>query len=509
MFLRRVPYALDVIKSGTSLGSIDLSRVIRHASKDHDNLTEKGYLTVGRAPDADILLDHPSTSRLHAVLQFRDEDDAAFIYDAGSTHGTYLNKKKINKNEYVRVHVGDHIRFGESTRTYVLSGPMEMMPEEGPNKHQKLQEAAMQAFQRPKELEEKAAKDQMMAALSRQHVSDELGATWGMGFDDDEPTPAEDAEIGGGKFNALLHDGLLLEDWREYARLRGLNANQQKLANRVHKKEARLRFLARECDRIRSKQERGFDAEGELSAGQREVLSRNMEETDRIRIEIDELEDKILESIQHSLKNARGASVDDPRAAGKSDLQLPADDDDDDDDAFYDRTNEGKSRKRRPGFPRLVGVGDLQPPSSKHAKLRDLCNRKGSSGAVARGEEAIDAVSLHQSLKRLEEERDDMLKQIEKAQERETSASAARDDEERKQRTSIPVFGEPSASDAGGNDGKVVDSLDVYMVQNTMDLDKNAKEDLLHRLKEVGNEIVDVERLLRIADPDGYFRGMS
>jgi hypothetical protein len=78
---RRVEYGLEVIKSGTLV--------------EERQLTDKPFITFGRSPTADVLLEHPSASRLHAVLQFRGDDGRAFLYDCGSTHGTFLNKQRV------------------------------------------------------------------------------------------------------------------------------------------------------------------------------------------------------------------------------------------------------------------------------------------------------------------------------------------------------------------------------------------------------------------------------
>ena len=53
------------------------------------------HYTFGRSPNCDFLLEHPSASRLHAALQFRARDGAAFLLDAGSAHGTFLNKRRL------------------------------------------------------------------------------------------------------------------------------------------------------------------------------------------------------------------------------------------------------------------------------------------------------------------------------------------------------------------------------------------------------------------------------
>lgn len=72
---------MEVIKSGTLI--------------EERPLSGKPFLTFGRSPTADVLLEHPSASRLHAVLQFRGSDSRAFLYDCGSTHGTFINKQRV------------------------------------------------------------------------------------------------------------------------------------------------------------------------------------------------------------------------------------------------------------------------------------------------------------------------------------------------------------------------------------------------------------------------------
>lgn len=65
------------------------------------DLCEKEHYTFGRLPDMDVVLDHPTSSRLHAVIQFRAEDGAPFLFDPGSTHGTFLNKHRLEGGQYV------------------------------------------------------------------------------------------------------------------------------------------------------------------------------------------------------------------------------------------------------------------------------------------------------------------------------------------------------------------------------------------------------------------------
>ena len=44
--------------------------------------------------------------RLHAVIQFRARDGAAFVLDPGSTHGTYLNKQRLPAGKHVPLRCG-------------------------------------------------------------------------------------------------------------------------------------------------------------------------------------------------------------------------------------------------------------------------------------------------------------------------------------------------------------------------------------------------------------------
>lgn len=93
-------YTLEVLKAGSVIG--------RHS------VSAKAFYTLGRGQTCDFVLEHPSASRLHAVLQYNAETREAFIYDAGSSHGTFLNKERIK----CKVRVGGE---GHTTRTVYLT----------------------------------------------------------------------------------------------------------------------------------------------------------------------------------------------------------------------------------------------------------------------------------------------------------------------------------------------------------------------------------------------------
>lgn len=80
---------------------------------------------------ADIPIHHPSCSKQHAVLQYRIveyvRNDGSkgkrvrpFIIDLESSNGTFVNNQKIETKRYVELLEKDMIKFGYSSREYVL-----------------------------------------------------------------------------------------------------------------------------------------------------------------------------------------------------------------------------------------------------------------------------------------------------------------------------------------------------------------------------------------------------
>uniref|UniRef100_A0A0B6ZTL1 FHA domain-containing protein n=1 Tax=Arion vulgaris TaxID=1028688 RepID=A0A0B6ZTL1_9EUPU len=80
---------------------------------------------------ADIPVDHPSCSKQQAVLQFRampyTRPDSTpgrrvrpYVIDLESANGTYINGEKIDPRRYYELREKDVIKFGFSTREYVV-----------------------------------------------------------------------------------------------------------------------------------------------------------------------------------------------------------------------------------------------------------------------------------------------------------------------------------------------------------------------------------------------------
>ncbi|UJR27090.1 hypothetical protein I4U23_008391 [Adineta vaga] len=69
---------------------------------------------------------HSSCSIIHAVLQYRLRSDShghhiyPYLIDLDSTHGTYINRRRIESNRYYRLEENDAIKFGEYSKEFVL-----------------------------------------------------------------------------------------------------------------------------------------------------------------------------------------------------------------------------------------------------------------------------------------------------------------------------------------------------------------------------------------------------
>lgn len=69
-----------------------------------------GETVIGRDPSADLILDDPQVSRLHAALQA--STDAVILTDRGSRNGTYVNGDRIDT---VELQPGDSLALGSAT----------------------------------------------------------------------------------------------------------------------------------------------------------------------------------------------------------------------------------------------------------------------------------------------------------------------------------------------------------------------------------------------------------
>ncbi|NXJ88864.1 SNIP1 protein, partial [Corythaixoides concolor] len=92
---------------------------------------QSAYLLGRHRRIADIPIDHPSCSKQHAVFQYRlveyTRADGSvgrrvrpYIIDLGSGNGTFLNNQRIEPQRYYELKEKDVLKFGFSSREYVL-----------------------------------------------------------------------------------------------------------------------------------------------------------------------------------------------------------------------------------------------------------------------------------------------------------------------------------------------------------------------------------------------------
>jgi len=180
---QEIEYKFEILKSGAIIEQIN-------------NLQTKPYWIIGRLDQNYIPMAHPTVSRFHAVIQYRPNientvsDDSKkeekvkskiesgwYIYDLGSTHGTFLNKVRIPIKTYIRIHVGHMLKFGASLRSFILQGPEY---DEEPESELTVTELK----ERRKQEEELKKKEQQMQEEQREKE----GISWGMTEDADEET---------------------------------------------------------------------------------------------------------------------------------------------------------------------------------------------------------------------------------------------------------------------------------------------------------------------------------
>eukprot|EP01006_Ploeotia_vitrea_P057708 TRINITY_DN68201_c5_g3_i4.p1 TRINITY_DN68201_c5_g3~~TRINITY_DN68201_c5_g3_i4.p1 ORF type:complete len:168 (-),score=0.82 TRINITY_DN68201_c5_g3_i4:330-833(-) len=67
----------------------------------------------------DFFLQHTTLSRIHCVF-VHHASGACFLIDMQSRYGTFVNGKKLQPFKPTKLHVGDMLRMGQSTRKYYL-----------------------------------------------------------------------------------------------------------------------------------------------------------------------------------------------------------------------------------------------------------------------------------------------------------------------------------------------------------------------------------------------------
>ena len=93
-------------------------RGVAPIQKDPDSNLFLGMITLGRAENNDIVIQHERISSFHA--HFRSEGERLLLTDSNSTNGTEVNGIRLTPNSAVEVRSNDLIRFGEELTACVL-----------------------------------------------------------------------------------------------------------------------------------------------------------------------------------------------------------------------------------------------------------------------------------------------------------------------------------------------------------------------------------------------------
>lgn len=88
------------------------------------HIKKKSFSLIGRLEDlCDICIDNPTVSRKHAILQFKEGEDKPYLFDLAGVHGTIVNRQKLPPKVYQQVQPFDSIKFGMSSRVFILRCP--------------------------------------------------------------------------------------------------------------------------------------------------------------------------------------------------------------------------------------------------------------------------------------------------------------------------------------------------------------------------------------------------
>ncbi len=314
-------FYVDVVKGGAVVGRTRLDATTTPSG----DVERRGHVTFGRHPSCDVVVEHPSTSRLHCVIQFKGGETEAYVFDCGSAHGTFVNRRRVKPGVHAPVRVGDQIKLGESSRAYVLDGDESLMPEEG------LSAAEMKALAALERAAEEEAKRELeklkaeRAAKAAEDAAAKAGSSWGMMDADEEIAERQRA------FEEL--------DWRTHDGK--FSDKQEKQKDNIRRREEKIANMRSEIDRIRAKESQ---QEGGLTAGQTTRLSAIERAIEQLEEEIEDADETLNESLRVSL--GLQGSVSKRRRRDHKNSNDDEEGGSDDEDDFYDRSSARRKRRK-------------------------------------------------------------------------------------------------------------------------------------------------------------------
>ncbi len=89
--------------------------------KESGSFWDEAQVTVGRASTADLVLNDPAVSNVHAHFEIGVHDRSVCVKDLGSSNGTFLNRQPLQPHELTPLRTGDCVRFGQSVFYFIGS----------------------------------------------------------------------------------------------------------------------------------------------------------------------------------------------------------------------------------------------------------------------------------------------------------------------------------------------------------------------------------------------------
>ena len=349
-------FTLEAIKDGLVVEALDVSA--------------RPFYVIGRHPStADLVVAHPSVSRQHAVLQFRDTGEA-FLFDLASTHGTTINKQAVPARTYVAVRVGAMIRLGQSSRSLCLMGNANPAREsETDAAAAAAAAAAARTDAQEQRAEQRAARIAAQTGRSRVTESDLHAAGAGWGFDEDAVDGDAAAEADEDCLGAISFEQLSAQ-----AKAKGLplTAKQERLVEQLDKRVTKMEHVKQETERIAAKEVEG------LSEGQRAQIERNAQALAQLGEQVESIKEQLSVTLRDQLGmrrmlDGKAAEVVAARAQGSDDEYADSDGDDD----YFDRTASHRGRgtahsqQQQPkAGPHASGRGGGEATAESEASLR-------------------------------------------------------------------------------------------------------------------------------------------
>ncbi|KAK2457754.1 forkhead-associated (FHA) domain-containing protein [Trifolium repens] len=108
---------LTVFKNKSILKNIF---IVLNNNDNDDNNNNDHTLLVGRHPNCNIVLTHPSISRFHLQIRFTPSSRSISLLDLSSVHGTWVSGRKLEHGVSVELKEGDSFQLGVSSRIYHL-----------------------------------------------------------------------------------------------------------------------------------------------------------------------------------------------------------------------------------------------------------------------------------------------------------------------------------------------------------------------------------------------------